>query len=444
MANFLRECTIPLVLKKIGKDKMTGCLTVTVEGAVRQLYFEEGVLRFARTNEPKLRLGAVLVASGSISSNDLELFDPILRQRKTEKMGCVLTDLGLISTPILHDALVTQMVHIVADLFPRTLGEWEFEVRRFDLSDEPTPSLAMTTLMIEGVKAIKDFSFYKTHFADYLVKPSEENQEAAGELTVVQRKFISKIGRLYPTPNRDMPMKMSMNEDLYWRASLLFFLLGRLNFFENVESNVEPDLEDTAIIRLSEVREQIESALMTEGDSSQESPISVERDMSPDVMEPAQPAEVPASREIVVVDPPAEAAAPLSLTGNPSLWYDQAEQAFEQRQYLKVLTLMEQAIRVGPARPKFFQMLGQAQMQYPHLRRDAEASFLKQAEMEPWNADPHYFLGELYQLEGLVIRAEKQFEKALEINFEHTKAGIRMNQINPARLRSVHARKKKT
>jgi tetratricopeptide (TPR) repeat protein len=82
-------------------------------------------------------------------------------------------------------------------------------------------------------------------------------------------------------------------------------------------------------------------------------------------------------------------------------------------------------------------------MQYPNLRRDAEQSFLKQAEMEPWNADPYYFLGELYQLEGLVIRAEKQFEKALEINLEHTKAGIRMNQINPARMRAAQSQKRK-
>jgi tetratricopeptide (TPR) repeat protein len=357
-------------------------------------------------------------------------------------MGYVLTDLGLISTPILYDALKTQMVHIVADLFPRTTGEWSFEARRIEPMDEPGPHLSMAALMIEGIKAIRDFSFYKNHFSDYLVKPTDTPMESAGELTTVQRKFISKLGRLFPTPNHKMVELMGMSEELYWRATLLFFLLGRLEFIENVEAEVEPDMGDTAIIRLSVVREQIATALASSKHQSDDSPLRL--DEGPvDELPPAAPAEEQASKEIILVDEGPKPPAPASIQGNPSLWYEEAEKAFEQHNFMRVMGLMEQAIRVGPARPKFYQLLGRAQMQYPNLRRDAEQSFLKQAEMEPWNADPYYFLGELYQLEGLVIRAEKQFEKALEINLEHTKAGIRMNQINPARMRAAQSQKRK-
>jgi len=430
MPNALSECTIPLVLKKIGKDRMTGCLTVKVDGGDRQLFFEKGVLRFARTNDPDLRLGAVLVSTGSISSVELGLFDPVLQVRSSEKVGAVLTDLGLISTPILHQALITQMVRITADLFPRKQGEWDFDPLQPDSSESGYDDLKVDIpiLMQEGVKAISDFSFYKQTFASIYPKPSAQFNAESSKLSLVQCKFISKVGRFYPTPNSEMPVRMNMNEELYWRAILLFYLLGRIEFVDPSDKEVEYDLEETAIIKLSEVEKQIKAVSQL-----------------PDLSYPGKTQfeqadnlnELVVVEEKVVTPPVAE-----NLPQDPELIFLLAEQAFAQRTFFKALTLMETALQKGPARPKYYQLLGRTQMQFPNLRRDAEESFLKQAGMEPWNADPYYYLGELYQLEGLYQRAEKQFQKALELNLEHTKAGIRMNQLNPTLFRSTASQKK--
>ncbi len=435
MPNALSECTIPLVLKKIGKDRLSGCLTVTVDSCDRQLFFEEGVLCFARTDDPCLRLGAVLVSIGLISPIDLDLFEPLLKVQTSRKVGEVLTDLGLISTPILHQALINQTVRIVADLFPRKEGTWDFDATKTCDGNMDDLRLEMALLMQEGVRAISDFSFYKNAFSPVCPKPTETADAAVGELTSVQRKFISKVGRLYPSPNSEMPKLMGMKEDLYWRAILLFYLLGRIDFIDRSEEDIAFDMEETAIIKMSELEKQIGSA----------GPI-------PDLTLPDKTpmdrivSESPASsmREIIPLEEeikPGPAGAEAQPQDAESC-YIMAEKEFAQRNFFRALSLVEAALKKGQGRSKYFQLLGRIQMQFPNLRRDAEDSFLKQAALEPWNADPYYYLGELYQLEGLNQRAEKQFQKALELNMEHTKAGIRMNQLNPALFRMTAVERK--
>lgn len=441
MPNALSDCTIPLVLKKIGKDRLAGCLTVKVEGGSRQLFFENGVLCFARTDDPDLRLGSLLVATGSISSVDLGLFDPVLRMKGDKKVGEVLTDLGLISTPILQQALTTQMLRIAADLFPRREGSWAFSPMETVPKNSQGLSLEMAVLMREGIRAISDFSFYKKAFGEMSPRPSDQVDSISVELTTVQRKFISKVGRFYPTPNSRMPFCLNMSEDLYWRAALLFFLLGRLEFVDRSQQEVESNLEDTVIIRMQEVDAQVQAEPQI-----QEEPPVQEEAVAEEISVPAPLEGQPVSREIVAVADErgkAETSVPTLQQMDPETCFEKAEAEFASRNFLKVLSLLEMAIRKGQPRPKYYQLLGRAQMQFPNLRRDAEDSFLKQAELEPWNADPYYYLGELYQIEGLSMRAEKQFQKALELNMDHTKAGIRMNQLNPALFRATAGQKKK-
>jgi uncharacterized protein HemY len=49
--------------------------------------------------------------------------------------------------------------------------------------------------------------------------------------------------------------------------------------------------------------------------------------------------------------------------------------------------------------------------------------------MEPWNADPMFALGQLYKSENLTKKAKAYFEKALELNLDHTLAGKAMDEF---------------
>jgi uncharacterized protein HemY len=73
--------------------------------------------------------------------------------------------------------------------------------------------------------------------------------------------------------------------------------------------------------------------------------------------------------------------------------------------------------------------LGLSQSQIPSLAPLAEKNLQKAAEMEPWNADPVFYLGQLYWTENMFKKAEKCFRKALEINMQHTLAAKMIRKI---------------
>lgn len=414
---------------------MTGCLTVEVDGGKRQLFFEKGVLRFASSDDPDMRLGAILVSTGSISSIDLNLFAPLLNSRSQERVGSVLTDLGLISTPILFRALLTQMVQIVKDLFPRREGVWFFQSEQSCKGEYDDLKLEMHILMQEGIKALDDFSFYRESFASMCPRPSGHKDESGVDLTSVQRKFISKVGRLYPTKNSQMAALMGLKEDLYWRAILLFYLLGRIEFVDRSDLDLASDMEETAEIKKETVEKEFGKVTVIP-----DLPLPLSEQAMSDLNQPQATSSPSPSREIITVEENGSVSDLHAV--DPEICYAQAEREFAQRNYFKALSLLQTSLQKGPPRAKYYQLLGRVQMQFPNLRRDAEDSFLKQAQMEPWNADPHYYLGELYQLEGLNLRAEKQFQKALDLNMEHTKAGIRMSQLNPNLFKAKVSQKK--
>jgi Tfp pilus assembly protein PilF len=62
-------------------------------------------------------------------------------------------------------------------------------------------------------------------------------------------------------------------------------------------------------------------------------------------------------------------------------------------------------------------------------KKMAEKNLDRAAQMEPWNADPLFALGQLYKSENMMKKAREYFEKALEINMEHTLAGKAISEF---------------
>ncbi len=446
MANSIAECPLPLVFRRIYRERLSGCLEVEAGGTQNRLFFNEGELRAARSDDPDFRLGALLVATGSISPIDLNLFDPLLRVRGEEQVGTVLVDLGLISAPILEQALKTQMIRISAALFPLTEGCWDFQTGRCEADVEPGSAPASATLMMAGVNKIKDFSFYRQRFASLCPKPVELPKQASPRPSPIQRAFIERIGRHFPCPGAEIADRLKMDETFCWRTLLLFFLLGWIDFTIGVADSSQVDFEETVVSagkvveapdKKKDMQTILEEATGIPGFSEQPEPQKKET-LSPETP-PYQPVQMPpVDSEPVQAQPEAaqasaEAAADQDL--NAEQCYELAERDFAGRNYYAAVGWLEKALRKGPERAKYHLLLGRARMQVPRLRHDAESSFLRLARLESWNAEPYYYLGELYLLEGMVQKAERQFQKALELNLEHSRAGFRLDQLLPGRPR---------
>ena len=102
---------------------------------------------------------------------------------------------------------------------------------------------------------------------------------------------------------------------------------------------------------------------------------------------------------------------------------------YEQKKYLEAVQLLEEAVKMDRERASYFLLLGLSQSRVPTLRSLAEKNLQQASEMEPWNADPVFYLGQLYWLESMFKKAERYFKKALEINMEHTLAAKMIRKI---------------
>jgi tetratricopeptide (TPR) repeat protein len=100
----------------------------------------------------------------------------------------------------------------------------------------------------------------------------------------------------------------------------------------------------------------------------------------------------------------------------------QGKTLFDRGRYEEAIGLLEEAVRLKENKGDYYLLLALAQSRIPDLSRKAEKNFLKAIELEPWDAEGFVGLGLLYKQEGLVHRARKQFEKALEVDPEHEAA----------------------
>jgi curved DNA-binding protein CbpA len=128
--------------------------------------------------------------------------------------------------------------------------------------------------------------------------------------------------------------------------------------------------------------------------------------------------------------------------------YFKANALFKVKQYWQASSVMEDAVRLDPDKASYYLLLGLCQSKLPQSLKLAEKNLKTAADMEPWNADPVFALGELYRASNFVKKADAQFKKALELNMDHTLAGKAAKElealVNPKRkqLFSVFGKKK--
>jgi tetratricopeptide (TPR) repeat protein len=104
---------------------------------------------------------------------------------------------------------------------------------------------------------------------------------------------------------------------------------------------------------------------------------------------------------------------------NPETLYRQGKTLYNQGRFEEAIGLLEDAARHKSDKADYFLLLALAQSRVPSLSRKAEKSFLRAIELESWNAEGLVGLGLLYKREGLLSRAKKNFERALEVDADH-------------------------
>jgi hypothetical protein len=152
----LSEASLPELLASISRSRETGVLNFHDMGRWKTIYFKEGRVVFATSNQQDDRLGEFLLKGGRITVRQFLEASKLIKPGK--RLGAVLVDEGIISSDELFVAINQHVLEIVYSLFEWSRGEYEFVMK--DLSAEGPVSLDLGTekVILEGIRRLNDFT----------------------------------------------------------------------------------------------------------------------------------------------------------------------------------------------------------------------------------------------------------------------------------------------
>ena len=464
MANTIKKYPVPLVFKKILKDRLSGQLIVTSQGITRELFLVDGRLAFASSTIEDEHLGEILISMGIINRLQLE---KVLDMKKNPsyqdvKIGELLVKAKKLDKRDFFFALKAQVQKIAISTFPLKEGEWRFIVKTPEIPNSQSFKIKLAGIIPEGVKKLEDMSFFMRKFYYRSPVTTATSESMFDFLTPDEKMLYADLTRFPNTATEQIMAQLQVRdsggpkERIFWRGLILLYLLNVIDFVEfTIDEHQNKNVEEINDLheKISKKRLNYYQLLGTGNAASVEevkkSYLEFSRKYHPDKINAAPDstvmlranevfAEINKAFEILSdKDKKSEydargyrdasevvsVSAPADKVKNARELYLNANRFFKAKRYFEAVSLMEQAVAIDSSRANYFLLLGLAQSKLPAMKKHAENNLLKAHELEPWNADHLFALGELYRSENLMKKAEHYFQKALEINMEHTLAG---------------------
>jgi hypothetical protein len=146
---------LPEVLTFLCTSHKSGTLAVTHGDSVAYLFFREGALVFAGSNQEQFRLGSVLLRRKKITPEQCDRIDALM-QSGAGRFGQLAVQDGVLTDAQLKDFLKVQVSEIVYDAFVWDGGRFEF-VQETSLPEHAvTITVDLANLIMEGARRIEE------------------------------------------------------------------------------------------------------------------------------------------------------------------------------------------------------------------------------------------------------------------------------------------------
>jgi curved DNA-binding protein CbpA len=228
--------TLAGVLKDLFQRRATGELVLANEKAAKKVFFKNGIIIYATSNQEKDRLGDVLLLNGMISQAQ---FDESGRQVQAtgKKQGTLLVQMEALSAKDLFRGLNLQVRSIVLSLFDWDAGTWSFSDVLPPQEEIVTLRLPPAPLVVEGIlrRASDTERFHPLWDPETLslqVHPDPPWVLEDLGIPAVAKKLITCVGRNVPW--KELPAAAGMS------GENVTALLYALSVFELIETG-EPE-----------------------------------------------------------------------------------------------------------------------------------------------------------------------------------------------------------
>lgn len=442
---------IGIYLKDIHFNKRSGRLIFRHHEIQTYLFFQDGFLIFAKTNQRQELFGEILHKLGRISeevfSRIEEYIDPKL------KLGESLIEKGLITEKDIHDALVYQMREIAFNVFPIFEGEFRFREITGFFEHVLELKIDVPDLIEEGIRR----TTFDPSLIEFLGKkvPYPKNKELFDRLKEAEKNVLEKIDGA--SSAEKLLQTSGMNLELFWKSFYLLYCLDLVGFRgeEDLTSREEKERKIAAAEMKKRINEVVELSehiatkshyqiLDVPSDCSQaeikKSYFKLARkyhpdlfggDILPDVKNKIEGVFSYVTKAYGVLSDeekrkdydskmdvlPREDRR--NLTKQAETKFRQGKTLYDEGKYEDALILLGEAVRIMTDKGSYFLLLALTESKIPSLHKKAEQDFIRAINLEPWNPEAYVGLGLLYKNAGLIVKASKHFKKTLSLDPEH-------------------------
>ncbi len=147
---------LPGVLTFLSNSRKSGALTLALDGKEASLFFEDGALIFAGSNQEHFRLGSILLRRKKISPAEGDRLHELM-QRDGGRYGELAVQEGVLTEDQLRDFLKVQVSEIVYDAFVWDGGGFSFSQETTLPSYAVTIAIDLPNLIMEGARRIEEW-----------------------------------------------------------------------------------------------------------------------------------------------------------------------------------------------------------------------------------------------------------------------------------------------
>jgi Domain of unknown function (DUF4388) len=450
-------------LRLVQREKKSGCLRSRATSASRELFFLAGRIVGIRTTDNEERLGNILVRIGRISRQHFD--DASIFVRHGWRIGQILSELGILSPEEIGPLLRLQVLEVAAAMLGATGAPLDIDETSALFTTLDTP-LSVSDLFMEAARRIENLDLLEARCLDprsfrpvetslltectsmtteeaYVLSrfiggqtaesvfsasglPREafartifglvesgilvaEDEPEAGamegipisaELDAFQKDVDWILQRL---ERRDPWYALELPRDLELGAARDAFRDAIRRYHPDHHHKSDPELRRklTSICEtFTTVLAQLTAALQTQppvdgAEAEEVAPVGATKQSDFGGGVPA----VEGSRSAY----------------NIELYYREAKRALEERDYWRAIELLRVAVQERGEVGRYHFLLAEALSKNPRWRHDAEKSYRRSLELEPYRPEYYEALARLYHSVGMTARAASVVREAMDL-----------------------------
>jgi hypothetical protein len=156
----LKTMSVADLLQFLAAGRKTGTLNIGRGSINKQIFLEEGLIVGSSSNDPRERLGQVLLHYNRIKESDLQIGLDIQRH-SGGRLGTILAAQGLMSQDDIMDVLRTRTLEIIYDLFIWEEADFEFVDQDRLPEDLIRIQVDATRVIMDGIYRVDEWARYR-------------------------------------------------------------------------------------------------------------------------------------------------------------------------------------------------------------------------------------------------------------------------------------------